>query len=90
MPSLTAQAVSVSRGNSAILDEVSFSASDGVLTALVGKSGAGKSILARVLVGLESTATGEIHLDGEALACTSSRGRHVAESNWFRRIRSHH
>ncbi|GAB25092.1 putative ABC transporter ATP-binding protein [Gordonia polyisoprenivorans NBRC 16320 = JCM 10675] len=79
VPSLTAQAVSVSRGNSAILDEVSFSASDGVLTALVGKSGAGKSILARVLVGLESTATGEIHLDGEALACTSrprsTRGR---------------
>ena len=51
-----------------VLKEVNFSLSSGQVLAIVGREGAGKSILAKLLVGLEAPTTGDIRFDGFKLA----------------------
>ena len=48
--------------------DVSFTVPNGGTLALVGESGSGKSTLARMLVGLESPDSGEILINGKAIA----------------------
>lgn len=51
-----------------ILQDINLVASPGTLTVVLGPSGAGKSTLARVLLGIWPDVTGEVVLDGQALA----------------------
>lgn len=51
-----------------ILEGISFTAEPGTITAIVGPSGSGKSTLAHVLAGLESTAGGNVTIDGFPLS----------------------
>jgi len=51
-----------------ILQDISFSVMPGETVAIVGASGSGKSTLLGLLAGLDSPTTGEIRLDGVALA----------------------
>lgn len=62
-----------------VLSDVSFSASPGSITAVVGSSGAGKSSLAKVLVGAWSVRKGTITLDGHDLTHWDQDhlGRHI-------------
>lgn len=55
--------------------EVDLAISPGKTVGLVGESGSGKSSVAKALVGLNPLATGEINLDGEALATATKRLR---------------
>jgi ATP-binding cassette, subfamily C, bacterial exporter for protease/lipase len=50
-----------------ILAGVSFTASPGTLTAILGPSGSGKSTLARVMMGIWPDVSGEVLLDGSPL-----------------------
>ncbi|MFE3254472.1 ABC transporter ATP-binding protein [Nocardia sp. NPDC059229] len=68
---LVAQALELRRAGRTVLAGVDLTASPGHVTAVLGESGAGKTTLARILTGLEPTATGslfvrdrEIHVAG--------------------------
>ncbi|WP_367716572.1 oligopeptide/dipeptide ABC transporter ATP-binding protein [Nitratireductor sp. GISD-1A_MAKvit] len=47
----------------------------GEIVGLVGESGCGKSTLARILLGLESPASGTVEIDGEPIAKAANRER---------------
>ena len=51
-----------------ILDEVNFSVSSGELVAFVGKSGAGKTTILRLLAGLIAPTSGRILIDGKDIS----------------------
>jgi iron complex transport system ATP-binding protein len=71
---LTAQALSVTLGGRAVLNDVSLSLTRGHLVALVGPNGAGKTTLLRALAGL-LPAQGEIHVSGDDLSSLPLRQR---------------
>jgi ATP-binding cassette, subfamily B, bacterial len=60
--------VTVHRGESTLLDDVGFSVPGGAAVAVVGRSGAGKSVLAAVTARLTEPSGGEVLLDGIPLA----------------------
>ena len=57
----------VNDGALAILDDVSFSVTDGESVAIVGSSGSGKSTLLSLLAGLDTPTSGEAWLAGERI-----------------------
>jgi ABC-type glutathione transport system ATPase component len=57
--------VSFHRQTKAAVDRVSFSVRAGSITGLVGASGAGKSSIARAIMGLVKTGSGEIRFRGD-------------------------
>lgn len=59
---LTVSRVGKSFGADVILEEVSFSAAKGSVTALVGRNGCGKTTLLRIIAGEEEADTGSVHL----------------------------
>ncbi|MFJ9367112.1 ABC transporter ATP-binding protein [Nocardia sp. NPDC101769] len=65
---LVATGLGVIRDGRVLLSGAEIAARPGTVTAVLGESGAGKTTLARILAGLESRATGTLHLDGEAVA----------------------
>lgn len=67
MPRLAADAVSLRRGDRALLDAVSCHLDSGELVVLLGPNGAGKTSLLRVLLGLERPDDGVATLDGQAV-----------------------
>jgi iron complex transport system ATP-binding protein len=56
-----------------VLDEISFHAPDGKLTAIVGPNGSGKTTLLRIVRGLLRPASGEVLLHGKPLESYSRR-----------------
>ena len=56
--------VSLVKGDKKILDDITFSIPSGQLIALVGKSGAGKSSILKLMTGILSPTSGEIFIDG--------------------------
>lgn len=68
MTRLTAQGLTVRRGERAIVDGVSVDIAGGAFVALVGPNGAGKSTLLSVLAGLLAPDAGSVALDGVGLA----------------------
>jgi iron complex transport system ATP-binding protein len=71
---LTAQALSVTLGGRAVLNDVSLSLTRGHLVALVGPNGAGKTTLLRALAGLLPS-QGEVHVGGDKLSSLALRER---------------
>ena len=71
---LTAQALRVTLGGRAVLNDISLSLSAGHLVALVGPNGAGKTTLLRALAGLLPS-QGEIRIGGDALSSLRLRER---------------
>ena len=49
--------------NSLVLDDVSFEIKDGEFVSIVGKSGAGKTTLTRLILGMEEPSAGEVFLN---------------------------
>ena len=64
-------------GDYQALDDVSFTAPDGEITALLGPSGGGKSTLLRVISGLEEPDSGSVRLLGEDVTHLTPQDRQV-------------
>lgn len=72
--SLEVRNISVTRGDKAILADVSFAAPNGAVTGLLGPNGAGKSTLLHAILGL-TPATGDARLAKHDLLAMSRRDR---------------
>ena len=66
--------VSLSYGGEEILENCSFTAEKGHITALTGESGSGKSTLFKLILGLYEPRSGSITVNGETEVDTSLRG----------------
>lgn len=80
---LTARGLRASIGKRVVFTDLDLDLNAGVVTALTGPSGVGKTTVARVLIGLhheaaDRTAAGTLHLDGRALSLRAGR-RSAAE-----------
>ncbi len=56
-----------SYGDQKVLDGVSFNVQRGTVATIIGRSGAGKSVLLKHLMGLEIPDVGEIEFDGQGI-----------------------
>lgn len=63
------QNISKSFGSLQVLDEVSLEVYDGEKLAIIGRSGSGKSVLMKHLVGLLKPDAGHVYVDGRDLCC---------------------
>src|ERR1700748_3772541 len=84
MALLQVQAISKSypssSGAALVVDDVSFTIARGETLGVVGESGAGKSTVARMVLGRIEPTAGEVRFDGEVVA--KARG---ARMRWMRR-----
>ena len=60
-------------GHQAVLDGIAFRLDPGKVTCILGRSGTGKSVLLRLLIGLETPDSGSILLEGQDLSAASSK-----------------
>jgi phospholipid/cholesterol/gamma-HCH transport system ATP-binding protein len=60
-------------GSQVILEDMSFRIEDGESAAIIGRSGGGKSVLLKLLIGLLKPDAGEILIDGENIVGMSER-----------------
>lgn len=72
MSSVQVTSVHLSYGKTRVLDNVSFTAPEGQVVALLGPSGSGKSTILRLIAGLETLDAGEIHIGGERVSSVGS------------------
>ena len=77
MSFLKAHRISVTYGDTPILERVDLSVEEGALVTIVGASGCGKSTFLRILLGQERPTAGEIRVDGKALAKEPDEGRGI-------------
>jgi ABC-type sugar transport system ATPase subunit len=70
--------VSVVRGATRLLDDVSFTAGAGSLTVIIGESGAGKSSLLRAVAGLDPLSSGSVRIGGRDMSGVPPGGRDIA------------
>jgi sulfate transport system ATP-binding protein len=64
-------------GATRVVDDVSFDVRPGELVALLGPSGGGKSTILRIIAGLESADSGEVHLDERRVDALHPRDREI-------------
>ncbi|OGZ62438.1 MAG: cell division ATP-binding protein FtsE [Candidatus Staskawiczbacteria bacterium RIFCSPHIGHO2_02_FULL_34_10] len=60
--------------NSVVLEDISFEIKEGEFISIVGKSGAGKTTLIRIILGLEKATYGEVFFDGQNISAIDSDG----------------
>ncbi|AJT42780.1 multidrug ABC transporter ATPase [Psychromicrobium lacuslunae] len=72
---VAAQQLSVQKGRLSILKELSFSLAEGSLTGLLGPSGAGKTTLMRIIVGVQKITGGKVSVLGQQAGSAKLRGR---------------
>jgi phospholipid/cholesterol/gamma-HCH transport system ATP-binding protein len=60
-------------GSQTILEDVSFRIEDGESAAIIGRSGGGKSVLLKLLIGLLKPDAGEVLIDGENIVGMTER-----------------
>ena len=59
-------------GQQAVLNGIDLSVAEGETVAVLGRSGTGKSVLLKLLVGLQSPDAGSIQICGRPLGCRKS------------------
>src|ERR671930_1339239 len=64
-------------GSFRAVDDISFKAAEGKITALLGPSGSGKSTVLRMIAGLERPDAGRIWVDGEEQTNKSPQDRRL-------------
>jgi phospholipid/cholesterol/gamma-HCH transport system ATP-binding protein len=65
--------VGVRFGQNVVLDDVNFGVERGEVAVIIGGSGAGKTTLGRVIIGLLPPTTGSVYVDGRDLVTMSQR-----------------
>jgi sulfate transport system ATP-binding protein len=75
--SIEVRGLSKAFGTFKAVDEVSFSAAEGTITALLGPSGSGKSTVLRMIAGLEQPDSGGVIVAGEELTDASVQDRRL-------------
>ncbi len=78
MSGLVVSRLTKSFGTTHVLSDVSFELAPHELLVLLGSSGCGKSTLLRIIAGLETADSGEIHLNGKRIDQLHPRERDVA------------
>lgn len=73
----------VKKGEKVLLDSVSFTLQPGTITGLLGPSGAGKTTLMRVIMGIQIASSGEVIVLGKKAGSKANRSRigYVTQSN---------
>jgi ABC-2 type transport system ATP-binding protein len=66
-PTITVEQVSKSYGKKPVLTDVSLTIEKGQLYGLIGPSGAGKTTLVKMIIGMEKAETGSIHVLNEKM-----------------------
>ena len=66
--------VSISFGDHAVLDDISFSVQRGQTLCILGRSGVGKSVSLRLLMGFLKADSGSIRVDGQEIVGLSEEG----------------
>jgi multiple sugar transport system ATP-binding protein len=72
------QGVTVVRGGTTVLRDVTLLADDGELLVVLGSSGSGKSTLLRAIAGLEEIDSGDVFVRGRRVTDLAPRERHAA------------
>src|ERR1051325_11665555 len=75
--SIELKGVSKRFGNVAAVNNVSFSANEGELLALLGPSGGGKTTVLRMIAGLEMPTEGDIYVRGQRVNDLSVQQRNI-------------
>ncbi len=75
--SIEVRGLSKAFGTFKAVDEVSFAAAEGTITALLGPSGSGKSTVLRMIAGLEQPDSGRVIVAGEELTDASVQDRRL-------------
>jgi ABC-type histidine transport system ATPase subunit len=89
LPVVELRGLHKSFGELEVLKGISFSASEGQVISLIGSSGSGKSTLLRCINMLEVPDSGDVLIDGEAIALKGTGPhRRIADEHQIRRIRS--
>jgi multiple sugar transport system ATP-binding protein len=78
MASVNLHAVSKVFEQTQVLHEINLTVEDGEFMVLVGPSGCGKSTLLRIIAGLESVSSGEIHLENTCVNHLPPKARDIA------------
>ncbi|MFP5250418.1 MAG: ABC transporter ATP-binding protein, partial [Acidobacteriota bacterium] len=73
-PIITFDHVSISFGDHAVLDDVSFSVNRGQTLCILGRSGVGKSVSLRLLMGFLKADSGSIQVDGQEIGGLGEEG----------------
>ena len=76
--SIKFQNVSKRFGDTCVVDDLSLEINDGEFVVLLGPSGCGKTTTLRMLSGLETVTTGDIHIDGERINDVPTQHRDLA------------
>jgi phospholipid/cholesterol/gamma-HCH transport system ATP-binding protein len=74
--------VGVRFGDNVVLDDVSFNVERGEVAVIIGGSGAGKTTLGRVIMGLLPPTTGSVYVDGQDLSRMSQKERHAVRAKF--------
>lgn len=72
-PPIAVQGLRKSFGKQTVLDGITFQLVSGQVTCVLGRSGTGKSILLKLLIGIETPDAGSIRLEGQDIASASPK-----------------
>src|SRR5579863_7609136 len=73
-PLISFRHVSISFGDRKVLDDVSFYVKRGQTLCILGRSGVGKSVALRILMGFLKPQVGQVHVEGELINTLSEEG----------------
>lgn len=74
MSQISAEHISVAYEDKIILEDLSLDLLDGNITTIIGSNGCGKSTLLKALTRIQAIKSGQILIDGEAIAKLSTKG----------------
>ncbi len=78
MATLTLNNVKKSFGRTGVIHGISITVADGEFIVIVGPSGCGKSTLLRMVAGLETVTSGDVHIDGHRVNDLEPMDRDIA------------
>jgi phospholipid/cholesterol/gamma-HCH transport system ATP-binding protein len=73
VPPIAVEGLRKAFGEQTVLDGITFQLVPGQVTCVLGRSGTGKSVLLKLLIGLQSPDAGSIHLEGRDISSVSSK-----------------